>query len=432
MNRVDIVRSLSCLVPVGVAVLLIALRRPSRSLMTALLLGIAWNTWAVLAVNVVAASQEWWSFSSESPAFVGLPAEAWFGWVVLWGAVAPMVGLRRPVTLTLIGFLWFDLISMPFLEPFVVLGDSWIFGEILAVSLALVPGLLLFRWTHEGSNLYGRAALQVTCAGAILLWLVPLIVLEVRGGPDLFDLPVGRISLVAQLLLIPLALGARAAMEFAVRGRGTPIPYDPPQYLVASGPYSYVRNPMQLSMVLIFAMTAAVLWDPWLLAAAVISFSYGAGLARWHEDIELTARYGKAWTDYRSEARAWVPKLRPNVTGEATLLIAYSCETCSSVGRWFRTRGPVGLTIAPAEDSRLRGIRRVTYVPTDGPPSTGIAAVARALEHIHLGWAVVGWILALPGFKQAAQLMADAFGPTPHEIGENTYDSRACDIPRLR
>ena len=429
----EIIRTLAWLLPSALAVFMIVLRRPSRSLMTGLLLSVAWNAWAVLAVNVVAVSQDWWTFSSGSPSFVRVPAELWFGWVVLWGAVAPLIGLHRPVTVTLIGFLWFDLIVMPSLEPVVVLGGSWTFGEILALSFALFPGLLLFRWTHDRSNLYGRASLQVVCAGAVLLWLIPLIILEVRDGElGLLDLPAWHVSVVAQLLLLPLSLGARAAMEFAVRGRGTPLPYDPPQILVSSGPYSYVRNPMQLSMVLVFAMTALLLWNPWLLTAAAVTFAYGVGLARWHEDTELVERFGEEWMRYRSKVRAWLPTFRPRITGESTLFIAYSCGTCSSIGRWFRTRGPVGLQIAPAEDSGIRGIRRVTYMPTEGPPSVGVAAIARALEHIHLGWAVVGWILALPGFKQFAQVIADSFGPTPREVGMKSYDPRACDVhPRL-
>jgi hypothetical protein len=37
-----------------------------------------------------------------------------------------------------------------------------------------------------------------------------------------------------------------------------------------------------------------------------------------------------------------------------------------------------------------------------------VAAVARGLEHIHLGWACVGWFLRCPGIAGLAQLMVDA------------------------
>jgi len=47
-------------------------------------------------------------------------------------------------------------------------------------------------------------------------------------------------------------------LEFARRGGGTPYPWDPPDRLVTSGPYAYVRNPMQLSTTLIMLLAGAV------------------------------------------------------------------------------------------------------------------------------------------------------------------------------
>ena len=113
-------------------------------------------------------------------------------------------------------------------------------------------------------------------------------------------------------------------------------------------------------------------------------------------------------------------------THEATLLVAYSCGTCSQIGRWFSARNPVGLRIAPAEDAADPELRRITYLPAEGPPARGVAAVARALEHLHLGWALVGWILAMPGVSHGAQLLADVFGPTPHPVAGLPYDELAC------
>jgi len=48
-------------------------------------------------------------------------------------------------------------------------------------------------------------------------------------------------------------------------------------------------------------------------------------------------------------------------------------------------------------------------VPT-GSASTAYAPFARALEHIHLGWTVVAWLLLTPGIAQLAQLLVDARG----------------------
>lgn len=429
MNRSDVLRTIVWAIPLGLTYLLIHVRRPTRRLLTATLLGLVWNLWAVLAVNLLAVEWGFWKFSSELPAFMGVPLELWAGWVLLWGAVAPLAALRQSVTVTMIGLLWLDLILMRSLEPHVVLNSSWPLGELIALVIAFLPGLLVFRWTLEATNLRERAALQVMCAGGILLWLVPSIAFELDGGWDqVLHLPIWRLSLVLQLLLIVAVLGVRAVMEFVQRGYGTPLPYDPPRRLVSSGPYSYVRNPMQLSMVLVFVVAAMTLWNPWLLGAAAVAAIYGAGLAEWHENLELQERFGESWLSYRERVRPWLPTLRPTVAGEATLLVAFSCQTCSSVGRWFVARHPIGLKVAPAEDSVDPGLRRVTYLSADGRPARGIAAIARSLEHIHIGWAIVGWVLAMPLVSHFAQLVVDVFGPTPQRVAGRPYDNSACAI----
>lgn len=429
MNPSDVLRTIVWVVPLGLTYLLIHVRRPTRRLLTATLLGLVWNLWAVLAVNLLAMEWGFWKFSSELPAFMGVPLELWAGWVLLWGAVAPLVALRQSVTVTMIGLLWLDLILMRLLEPYVVLNSSWPLGELIALMVAFLPGLLVFRWTLEATNLRERAALQVICAGGILLWLVPSIAFELDGGWDqLVHVPIWRLSLGAQLLLMVAVLGVRAVMEFVQRGNGTPLPYDPPRRLVSSGPYSYVRNPMQLSMVLVFGVAAVTLWNPWLLGAAAVAAIYGAGLAEWHENLELQERFGESWMSYRARVRPWLPTLRPTVAEEATLLVAFSCQTCSSVGRWFVARHPIGLKVVPAEDSVDPGLRRVTYMSADGRPARGIAAIAHSLEHIHIGWAIAGWVLAMPLVSHFAQLVVDVFGPTPQRVAGLPYDASACAI----
>ena len=50
------------------------------------------------------------------------------------------------------------------------------------------------------------------------------------------------------------------------------------------------------------------------------------------------------------------------------------------------------------------------YDPGDGSQSKeGVTALARALEHVHLGWAFCAWMLRLPGIASLAQVIADAF-----------------------
>lgn len=429
MTELLALRVLVWALPLCLAYLLMMRRRRSHRPVAAVILGLAWNAWSLLAVNLIAVEVGWWTFHRDAPVFMGVAVEPWLGWIVLWGVVAPLVAPDRPAIVTVTGVLWLDLLAMRALHPLIVLGDGWLPGEAAALILAFVPGLLLFRWTLGGSRLASRLALQVVCVGALLLWLVPSVALGLEGGWSGVALrPLWLLAVFVQLIALAAGIGVRAAIEFAERGRGTPLPYDPPVELVTSGPYSYVRNPMQLSMVLIFVMSGTFLGNAWLLVAAGVAFVYSVGLAEWHQDVQLSDRYGESWERYRCAVRSWVPRVRPVLVEDSQLLVAYSCDTCSSLARWFSARKPARLNIAPAEDAGDPQLRRVTYVAPGGESHSGVAAVARALEHIHLGWAFVGWFLALPGVVHLAQWIADAFGPTPHAVAGLAYDPAACSI----
>src|SRR5258708_27078123 len=87
---------------------------------------------------------------------------------------------------------------------------------------------------------------------------------------------------------------------------------------------------------------------------------------------------------------------------------------CSEVGLWFARRGARQLVIVAAETHPSGALRRITYDPGDGNRTAcGVEAVARALEHIHLGWALIGFALRLPLLCPLAQLLVDASGGEP-------------------
>jgi hypothetical protein len=223
-------------------------------------------------------------------------------------------------------------------------------------------------------------------------------------------------------IALPGLLAFSAVREFAERGGGTPLPYDPPRHLVTTGPYAYVSNPMQAGMLAMYAGLAVLLWTPWLLVAAGVGFSYAAGIASWHEDAELTERFGESWTRYRAHVRRWLPRWRPQ-PGDAQLYVSATCASCSALARWFEARRPACLELRAAEDAPELRCERLTYV-AGGCIYRGVPAFARALEHIHLGWAVLGWTLRLPGVASFVQLIGDAVGAGPRPAW------RAGDAPR--
>ena len=187
-----------------------------------------------------------------------------------------------------------------------------------------------------------------------------------------------------------------------------------------TGLYAYVRNPMQLSAVILLLLLGIALQNFWIAAAGAMAHIYSDGLAGWDENEDLLRRFGADWETYRRNVRSWLPRRRPWHPADrppSRLYVAESCGMCSEVGGWFRNRGATALAVVPAESHPSRQLTRITYEPADGShAASGVEAIARALEHLNLGWALVGCTLRLPGICQAAQLLVDASGGAPRQI----------------
>ena len=434
-----VVRGVAVGVPLLAVVALCAWRAPSPRTIGAAITTTAWAALLLLPLNVVAPTLGWWTFHATGAVWLGVPIDLWLGWSLLWGVVPALtlsaLSARHPATrrhrtgpgpssrcggeagqpvLLAAGLVWLDLTLMPLGEPVVVLGGAWLVGETVGVATVLVPALLLARWTLRGTHVTLRAWAQALWAGGLLL-VLPVVTLapEPRW-------PTAITSTGIQLTLLAGLPGLAAMRELASTGRGTPLPYDPPSRLVTSGPYAYLRNPMQATVAAFYALLALTLGEPVLLLGTLIAVGYSAGLGEWHEGEQLRRAFGRPYLAYRAAVRAWLPLWRPApVIPAATLWVAADCTQCTTVSRWFARRAPVHLEVRPAAE-HPEILYRITYEITPGARvatpiirAQGVAAVARALAHVHLGWALVGWALDLPGVRHFAQLGADAFGAGP-------------------
>lgn len=422
------IRILSLYGPAIVVALLLVSRRPSRGSATAALLASLWNLPALLLVNIMAVRAGWWTFAPSRVAIAGVPVEALVGWMLLWGALPALLLPRARLPVVAAILLIVDLALMPLAAPLVVLGDRWLIGEGVALLVALLPAQWFARWTADDRRLEYRAAMQALTFSATMLWVLPAVILELTSGSwaPLLDGWRRLGGLPLQLVALPALIGVSAVQEFAQRGGGTPLPFDPPRRLVTSGPYAYVANPMQLSMALVMLGWGALLHSPWVALGGVMSVAYAFGLAEPDERADLTARFGKPWRAYRRQVRAWVPRWRPyhaaaNIPSSgalpARLYVSATCGPCSEVARWFSARAPRGLEIVAAELHPSRDLKRITYDSRAGCADwEGVAAIARALEHLNLGWAMIGWLIRLPGIDRALQLLADASGAGPRVV----------------
>jgi protein-S-isoprenylcysteine O-methyltransferase Ste14 len=410
-----VVRAAALYVPIASVAALALWRRPTQRVVMASAFGFAWNVVALLALNGVATRAHWWSYRATAVTLNDMPVDLLLGWAVLWGAVPVMTTLARswPIAVAAVAF---DLLIMPMGGAVVRLHGSWLIGESVAVGAALVPSLALARATAESTRLMRRAAMQLVVFAGLVLYVLPSIVLEMTHGSwDPFtERPRWQFVVLGIVCLAPTAVAVQSVIEFAVVGRGTPFPLDPPTTLVTSGPYAYVANPMQLGGTALLLVLGTALNSPAMVGAAGMAVLFSGGFAKWNERGDLDRRFNDQWRTYRSEVRDWLPRFRP-FAAPATVYVAQTCELCREIGLVLGHLRVDTLTVHPAEHASVP-LRRITYVGRSGT-STGIAAIARCLEDKNLATAMLGWVMRLPVVLQLLQLISDATGGAPREVG---------------
>ncbi len=136
---------------------------------------------------------------------------------------------------------------------------------------------------------------------AVPYWLLP------RGTR-----PVRRGSASGWLLIAAgIALYfACAFWGFALRGRGTPLPLDPPKKLVVEGPYGVVRNPLYWSVALVLLGEAAVFHSVALADCAIVYFVVASLIVLVFEEPELRRTFGAEYEEYCRRVPRWLPRLR--------------------------------------------------------------------------------------------------------------------------
>jgi protein-S-isoprenylcysteine O-methyltransferase Ste14 len=412
------VRYLCLALPLAVTLAAAGVERDHRARGAALLAFIAAAV-GLAVLNEAARLAGWYGFAPVAGVFRGMPVDLWIGWAALWGAAPVLLRRQLPLPVALGLLLWLDVLTMPRLSPLVRLGPHWLLGEAVGLAAVALPVQLLGRFTADGRHLRARVLLQVAVFTTMTLWLLPTVAFEFGDGSwaRLGRLPRPWQFVGVQVAALVAAPALAAVREFASRGAGTPFPWDPPRRLVSTGPYAYLANPMQVSLTGLLLLGAAAAGSAALAAAAVTAAAFAVGVAGPHEQVDLDRRYGPSWQRYRRQVRAWWPRWRPYLPGsDAALWLDEQCEPCAGTGAFLRHRRPIGLTLAPA-GAHQRPLTRAEYVGGDGHRERGVAAVARGLEHVNLGWAYLGWLLRLPGVGWLAQVVTDAVIAPPHPAG---------------
>jgi protein-S-isoprenylcysteine O-methyltransferase Ste14 len=107
------------------------------------------------------------------------------------------------------------------------------------------------------------------------------------------------------------AIVAWCALEFALRGHGTPAPFDPPRQLVVSGLYHFVRNPMYLGLGVLLCGEAWLVGRVEILYEVLALWIAVSGFVLLYEEPVLREKFGAAYDDYRAHVPRWIPHLHP-------------------------------------------------------------------------------------------------------------------------
>lgn len=119
--------------------------------------------------------------------------------------------------------------------------------------------------------------------------------------------------------LLPILVGAGiecwCAWDFAVKGRGTPAPIDPPKELVASGLYSRVRNPMYVGVMSILLGEALLFVSRFMLTYSLIVFAGFNLFVLFYEEPTLRRKFGESYERYCRTVPRWLPLLNAGGAG---------------------------------------------------------------------------------------------------------------------
>ncbi len=110
---------------------------------------------------------------------------------------------------------------------------------------------------------------------------------------------------------VGLVLFASSLRRFAVHGKGTLAPWDPPRQLVIVGPYRFVRNPMISGVLFILFGEALILLSWPHLQWAVTFLAINAIYIPLFEEPQLEERFGESYRDYKRHVGRVIPRFTP-------------------------------------------------------------------------------------------------------------------------
>jgi protein-S-isoprenylcysteine O-methyltransferase Ste14 len=99
--------------------------------------------------------------------------------------------------------------------------------------------------------------------------------------------------------------------RFALEGLGTPAPVAPPQKLIVTGFYRYVRNPMYVGVVTVIFGQALLFGDARLVWYGALFWLVVHVFVVVYEEPTLKRTFGGEYESFRANVPRWIPRLTP-------------------------------------------------------------------------------------------------------------------------
>lgn len=126
---------------------------------------------------------------------------------------------------------------------------------------------------------------------------------------ELFSFEIGKIKYFG---LVPIFVGVFiylwCASNFAIIGKGTPAPIDPPKNLVVKGPHKIVRNPMYLAVITTLIGESVLFESYMILFYVLIFFAIFHLFIVFYEEPTLKKQFKDEYKNYLRTVPRWVPK----------------------------------------------------------------------------------------------------------------------------
>ena len=162
---------------------------------------------------------------------------------------------------------------------------------------------------HRASAIVGSAVFLFVAPGTVAVY-VPWRVCRWRFAPALLGfLPFRMIGVF--MIAVGLAILLDSFARFAIQGLGTPAPIAPPEHLVISGLYRYVRNPMYVAVLLLIFGQGLLFGNVYLLGYGTIVWLGFFAFVILYEEPALRRKFGAEYERYCSRVPRWLPRVKP-------------------------------------------------------------------------------------------------------------------------